>query len=149
MHFLDARVRLAALPSVCLSPAMGLAVDGPPVATVRPMTDTYHGTAVVDPYRHFENLKEPEVQAWMKAQSAYARGVLDSIPGRDALLRRIHAMTHVDTRRSGFVRRGQRDFYELTAPGAHRDTPLQPRTGKSLSKKGLRGRVTCNCQRRV
>ncbi len=117
MRFLEARVQLGVLLSLCLAPAWSLA-DGPPVAAVRPVTDTYYGTVVVDPYRYFENLKDPEVQSWMKAQSAYARGLLDNLRGRDRLLERIHELSNVDIRRSGFVRRGQRYFYELTAPGA-------------------------------
>ena len=39
-----------------------------------------------DPYRYFENMKDPEVVAWMKAQADFARTTLDRIPGRAALL---------------------------------------------------------------
>lgn len=62
----------------------------PPVAPVRPVTDDYYGTKVVDNYRYMENLKNPEVQKWMKAQAEYTRAVLDSLPGRAALLARIN-----------------------------------------------------------
>ena len=130
MRLLEARIRSGILLSACLLPALSLA-DDPPVAAVRPVTDTYFGTDVVDPYRHLEKLKDPDVQSWMKAQSAYTRALLDSIPGRAGLLERIHALSDVDTRRSGFVRRGQRYFYELTAPGAE-----QP---KLFYRDGLRG----------
>ncbi len=33
----------------------------PPLAPVRPVTDDYFGTKMVDPYRYMENLKDPEV----------------------------------------------------------------------------------------
>jgi hypothetical protein len=56
--------------------------SSPPVAPVKPVTDDYYGTKVVDPYRYMENLKDPEVQTWMKAQNDYTRAVLESIPGR-------------------------------------------------------------------
>ena len=118
MRNLDSRFGFAIFLTACLSTATSFAADGPPVAPVRPVTDSYFGTAVVDPYRQFENLKDPEVQSWMKSQAAYARGVLDLIPGREALLDRIHALSNVDTRRGGFVQRGQRFFYEVTEPGA-------------------------------
>jgi prolyl oligopeptidase len=36
-----------------------------------------------------ENLKDPEVQSWMKAQNDYTRAVLGRIPGRQQLLARI------------------------------------------------------------
>ena len=120
MRYLDSRSRFAVFLAVCLSATtcLALAADGPPVAAVRPVTDNYFGTDVVDPFRYFENLKDPEVQSWMKSQAAYTRGLLDRLPGRDALLDRIHALSNADTRRSGFVRRGQRFFYQLTEPGA-------------------------------
>ncbi|RXH55605.1 prolyl oligopeptidase family serine peptidase [Granulicella sibirica] len=56
----------------------------PPVAPVRPVTDTYFGQQVVDPYRYLEDQKSPEVVAFMKGQADYTRAVLDSIPGRKA-----------------------------------------------------------------
>src|SRR5690348_1708578 len=60
-----------------------------PVAPVRPVTDDYYGTKIVDNYRYMENLKDPEVQAWMKGQNDYTRAVLANIPGRAKLLARI------------------------------------------------------------
>ena len=45
----------------------------PPAAPVRPVTHDYYGTKVMDPYRYMENLQDPEVQAWMKAQKLAIR----------------------------------------------------------------------------
>ncbi|HEY6292439.1 MAG TPA: prolyl oligopeptidase family serine peptidase [Terriglobia bacterium] len=64
----------------------------PPVAPVRPVTDDYFGTKVTDPYRYMENLDDPEVQAWMKAQNDYTRAVLARIPGRQQLMTRIREL---------------------------------------------------------
>jgi prolyl oligopeptidase len=89
-----------------------------PVAPVRPVTDTYFGTEVVDNYRYFEDLKNPEVQEWMRTQADHTRTILDGLRGRSALLDRIHELSNADPRRGNFVRRGQRYFYELTEPGA-------------------------------
>ena len=60
-----------------------------PVAPVRPVTDTFFGRTISDPYRYFEDLKNPEVAAYMKAQADYTSNVLKRIPGRDALRREI------------------------------------------------------------
>lgn len=60
-----------------------------PIAPMRPVTDDYYGTKVVDNYRYMENLKDPEVQAWFKAEDDYTRAALAAIPGRDTLLARI------------------------------------------------------------
>ena len=109
---------VAALIAPAFAVAAEAPVTAPPVAPLRPVTDTYFGTSVVDDYRYFENLKDPEVQAWMKAQAGHTTSVLERLPGRDALLARIHALSNADTRRSGFVRRGGRYFYEVFEPGA-------------------------------
>ena len=50
-------------------PAVAQRAEGAPAAQVGTVVDTYHGVAVADPYRQLENVKDPEVQAWMKAQS--------------------------------------------------------------------------------
>ena len=50
-------------------------------------SDTYFGRRYPDPYRWLENLNAADSQAWFKAQSGLADGVIDRIPGRDALVR--------------------------------------------------------------
>lgn len=67
----------------------GLPVPQPPVAPVKPVIDAYYGTKISDPYRYMEDLKDSQVQAWMKAQNDYTRAVLGSIPGRQQMLQRI------------------------------------------------------------
>ena len=89
-----------------------------PVAPVRTVTTDYFGTPVVDDYRYMEDLANPEVKAWMKAQADYTRSKLDAIPARKPLLDRIHALLNSDLRRGNFVRRGDRWFYEVFEPGA-------------------------------
>lgn len=61
----------------------------PPVAPVRPVVDDYFGTKVTDPYRWMEDMKNPELLDWMKAQNAYTRQTLEAIPGRQKLLDRL------------------------------------------------------------
>jgi len=106
----------AATASVTAKPAG--AIESAPTAPVRPVTDDYFGTKVGDNYRYMENLEDPEVQAWMKAQARYTATILDSLPGRKALLQRIHELQNADVSRSHFVRRGQRFFYQTREPGA-------------------------------
>ena len=94
------------------------AAPGQPVAPVHPVTDTYFGTAVVDDYRYMEDLGNPEVTPWMRAQADYTRGQLDVLPGRKALLERIHALSNSDLQRGAIERRGNRLFYLVVQPGA-------------------------------
>jgi len=93
------------------------AIGSPPTAPIRPVTDHYYGTEVIDNYRYLENLEDPEVQAWMKSQARYTGAILDSLPGRKELLQRIHELQNADLSRRSFVRRGQRYFYETFEPG--------------------------------
>jgi prolyl oligopeptidase len=74
---------------LCAQPADSTTQPAPPVAAVNPVTDEYYGTKVVDPYRYMENLQDPQVQAWIKAQADYTRNELANIPGRAHLLSRI------------------------------------------------------------
>lgn len=67
----------------------GALIDAPPLAEVRPVVDDYHGTQITDRYRYLENLADPQVKAWMRAQADHAKKVLTAIPGRDAILERI------------------------------------------------------------
>ena len=95
------------------------AFAAPPVAPVRDTPETLHGVTVHDPYRYMENVKDPEVLAWMKAQGDYARSTLDAIPGRDAILRRIVELTAATGNAVGEVVRmpGGRLFYMTRVKG--------------------------------
>jgi prolyl oligopeptidase len=131
LNAIERHLRRALLLTAVLATTACFAADGPPVAAVKPVTDTYFDTPVVDNYRYLENLKDPEVQAWMKAQSDYTKAYLAKIPGRETLLARIHELSNVDTRRGGFLQRGKRYFYQVTEPGAE-----QP---KLVYRDGLNG----------
>ena len=61
----------------------------PPPAPVKEVTETFFGVTVADPYRYMEDMKNPEVAAWMKAEAGYTRAVLDKIPQRAELLKEV------------------------------------------------------------
>jgi prolyl oligopeptidase len=69
--------------------ALASAPAGPPPAPKRPVTHTYHGVAVRDDYEWLEDWSSPEVRRWSEAQNAYARSVLDALPGRAAIAARV------------------------------------------------------------
>src|SRR4026208_2392641 len=85
-------VRIVALTSpIALLLVVGaLAHAGaPPVAPVRPVTDEQWGVTVTDPYRYMEDLKAPDVQAWIKGQADHNDPTLARIPIRDELFARV------------------------------------------------------------
>jgi prolyl oligopeptidase len=94
--------------------AGALSLSEPPVLEPRPVTDSFFGTAVDDPYRYMEDLRDPEVASWMRAQADYSRALLDLVPGRKALLERINALDIAVPARVINVQRrpGELYFYE-------------------------------------
>src|SRR6266571_5188820 len=103
----------------------------PPTRTA-PVTDTYFGIQVTDPYRWLENVDDPGVKGWLKAQADFTAGILDKIPGRDSLLAdfvRLDAMKPADI--SSVTRKNGRYFYKKTLPSE--------RVGRLYYREGIRG----------
>ena len=109
------------------------APSSPPVAPVRPVTEVYFGTKVVDPYRYMENLRDSEVQAWFKAQDDYTRAVLVRIPGRQQLLERIKQLDQSAPFQVGDVQRYQAERYY------YRKRLASEEVGKLYEREGLNG----------
>lgn len=94
---------------------------GLPVAAVRNVPETFFGTVVNDPYRHFEDAKAPEVAAWMKAHSDHAHATLKRIVGRDALRKRLEAIDAGASARVVDVQRRAGELYFYQRRGAAED----------------------------
>lgn len=91
-HFLGAGCGAAAL--ACLPSAASAAGEaGLPVARVEPVTETFFGQAITDPYRWMENPKDAEWEPYVKAQAAHTRRVLDAVPARAAITQRVQALS--------------------------------------------------------
>jgi prolyl oligopeptidase len=61
----------------------------PPKTEKRPLKEDFHGTKIVDNYRWLEHGDDPDVRKWVAAEMAYTRGMLDPLPGRDAIHKRL------------------------------------------------------------
>ena len=87
----------------------------PPPSRREDVVETLHGVDVHDPYRWLEDAKSDDVQAWMKAQDAYARARLTTLPGREALISRLKELSYLDV--VGVPEhRGARFFYARRSP---------------------------------
>ena len=83
--------------SFCLCfPLVVLAADssatpsgGPPVAAQHPVTDILYGHKIVDPYRWLENAHSPETEQWVSEENTYTEKLLDPLPGREQLRKRL------------------------------------------------------------
>jgi prolyl oligopeptidase len=61
----------------------------PPKAAIKPYAEIFHGTRVIDDYRWLEDANSPETQKWVSEEMAYTRSILDPLPGRDAIEKRL------------------------------------------------------------
>ncbi len=62
---------------------------GPPKAEKRPLEETIQGVKIVDNYRWLEDGNSPDTQKWVAEEMAYTLSVLDPLPGRDAIHKRL------------------------------------------------------------
>lgn len=53
------------------------------------VVDTYHSVNVAEDYRWLEDFQQPNVKAWSNQQNAYARSILDQLPGVEAIRKQV------------------------------------------------------------
>ncbi len=106
------------------------AIPRPPETRREEVREVLHGVEVVDPYRWLEDAWSPETRAWIEAQNAYTRSLLDAVPGREALRQRVARMLRVDTVSLPIVRNGRYFFLKRRAD---QDQPVL------YMREGLRG----------
>ena len=89
-----------------------------PVARVAVVKDTYFGETLSDPYRWMENDKDPDWLPFLRGQNEHTRALLDRIPGRDRLLKRIQLLSGDAAATLLVQRAGGRLFYQQRPAGA-------------------------------
>jgi prolyl oligopeptidase len=99
-----------------------------PKARKADVVDTYHGVKVADPYRWLENADDPETVAWVDAENALTRSMLDR-PQRAALRQRLQLLFDYP-RLSAPERQGDRLFY-------FRNSGLQNQAVLYVKEKGV------------
>jgi prolyl oligopeptidase len=109
----------AALTTAAPRLALAEAAAKPPVASVRPVTETLHGVQVTDAYRWMENAKDPQWTPYLMGQNAYARAVLAKIPGREALAEKVGANSGKVVAVSSVQPAGGLIFIEMRPIGAN------------------------------
>jgi prolyl oligopeptidase len=94
------------------------ATASPPVARVDVVHDTYFGETLSDPYRWMENDKDPEWLPFLKGQNDHARAVLDALPTRTSLLKRVQQLSGDIVTTSRVQRAGGLIFFTQRPLGA-------------------------------
>jgi prolyl oligopeptidase len=91
-----------------------------PAAPVQPVTDTLHGVPITDPFRWLEDDKAPATRAFVDAQMALTRSLLDARPERAVFSARLSELLRVDMTNVPIVRNG-RYFYSKRPATATRE----------------------------
>jgi len=63
--------------------------SAPPTAEPQPLEENFHGTKVADKYRWLEDGNSPETRKWVEEEMSYTRSLLDPLPGRAAVRKRL------------------------------------------------------------
>ncbi|WP_128546704.1 prolyl oligopeptidase family serine peptidase [Larkinella soli] len=105
-----------------------------PLAPIRPVVDDYFGTKIADPYRWMEDMNNPELLSWMKTQDAYTRTVLNEIPGRQGVMKRLTELTNAPSARVSSVRRLPGNQY------VYLKTNVNENIASLYIRKGLKGK---------
>ena len=88
-----------------------------PVTKTVDSSDVYFGTVVKDPYRWLENMKDPSVLSWFRAEGEQTEQVLHRIGMRDTLVQELLALDKLTPmRRYNFKMYHGRYFYLAQRP---------------------------------
>jgi prolyl oligopeptidase len=89
-----------------------------PVARIEVVKDTYFGETLSDPYRWMENYQDKDWLPYLKGQNDHTRAILDALPTRPALLKRINELSGEATATSRVQRAGGMTFLTQRTVGA-------------------------------
>jgi prolyl oligopeptidase len=104
---------LCALPTIAQTPA-------PPPTRQDNVKDVIHGVEIVDPYRWLEDQDSKETHDWVAAQNAYTHSLLDKLPQRAGISKRLLEMLKHDTMSAP---REENGYYFFSKKGAEQDLP--------------------------
>jgi len=90
-------VGFAAMALLADDPAMRATQAKAPLAEQKPVVDDVQGHKITDPYRWLEDAASPATQQWVSEEMAYTRGVLDPLPGRELLHKRLTDLMSLGT----------------------------------------------------
>ena len=83
-------------------------------------SDDFHGTTVADPFRWLEqDVREPEVDAWIQAQNKITSKYLSSLPGREKIEARLKELWNYDKYSTPFKRGGSYFYFKKTGLQNH------------------------------
>lgn len=108
--FRGALTRASALAAALLFAPPAAAQIAYPESKIQPVSDTLHGTVIVDPYRWLEDQDSPDTRSWIDAHNAFRERMMADLPGRETVSDRLAQLLMVDVQGTPAVR-GDRYFF--------------------------------------
>src|SRR5688500_1558107 len=105
---------LAILVISSTSPAQAQ-VPKPPPSRVDNVRAVLHGIEIIDPYRWLEEQDSPETRAWIDAQNKYTHSLLDGLPSRPLIQKRLSELLRVDSVSTPFEQGGRYFLFKKRA----------------------------------
>src|ERR1044072_3351250 len=82
---------------IAASAAVQAQVPKPPASRVDNFREVIHDVEIIDPYRWLEDQDAPETRAWIDAQNKYTHSLLDELPARPLIQKRLSELLRVDS----------------------------------------------------
>ena len=86
-----------------------------PPSRVDNVREVLHGVEIIDPYRWLEEQDSPETRAWIDAQNKYTHSLLDNLPSRPLIQKRLSELLRVDTVSTPFEQGGRYFLFKKRA----------------------------------
>ncbi len=110
-----------------------------PKADKRPLEETIHGVNIVDNYRWLEDGASPDTQKWVDEEMAYTSALLDPLPGRDAMHKRLTELLSIGSISQPEI--GGKYYFYTRREGMQNQPVLYVREGGAEGKNGGKDRV--------
>jgi prolyl oligopeptidase len=107
----------------------------PPKAKSETVIDDYQGRQIADAYRWLEDSTAPETKQFVAAQNAYTRSVLENIPGREELRRRVEQRLTIG--RVASPRIGEKNYFYERRNGRQNQAVVYVREGRNGKDRAL------------
>ena len=100
---------------------------GPPAAAQKPVQEEVQGHKLTDPYRWLEDAHSSETQQWVEQELQYTRSLLDPLPGREQMHKRLMELLSIGT--IGAPQLGGKYYFYTKREGTQNQPVLLVREG--------------------
>ncbi len=111
-------------PAAVATPAKAIVY---PTAKTVEQTDTYHGTAVADPYRWMEDLDAPDLASWITAENQLVGEYLADVPDRSKIKSRLQEIWNYE--RFGVPKKYGEHYFYTRNDGLQNQPPIYVQKG--------------------